>query len=120
VCHEFVSPDKLLWGKSGEDGVFRDCRAALAMWAILKMHDVMADCLAHNFEDHPSIAAKSIHFLMYNFMGARESGTEGEVKALDKQLDKFEMAYKNLTKQVNKRRAQLTSWKKGNKDWLWG
>ena len=45
-----------------EDGVFQDHNASLAMWAVLKTHDVMEDYLAHNFEDHPSIAAEMFTF----------------------------------------------------------
>lgn len=68
-----------------EDGVFHDHNAALAMWAVLKIRDVMEGNLAYNFEDHLSIAVENVRFLMYNVMlGARGSNTDVDVKNLEK------------------------------------
>ena len=90
-----------------EDGVFQDHNAALAMWAVLKTHDVMEDYLAHNFEDHPSIAAENIRFLMYNVMGAGGSNMDAIVKNLVKLVDKMDTENKNLRSQVDKLTTHL-------------
>jgi hypothetical protein len=53
-----------------EGALITDLSASLAMWAILKTHDIMESYFLHDFEDHPSIAAKNVRFLTYNLMGA--------------------------------------------------
>jgi hypothetical protein len=90
-----------------EEGVFQDHNAALAMWAVLKTHDVMEDYLVHNFEDHPSIAAENVRFLTYNVMGTGGSNTDVEVKNLEKLVDKMDTANKNLRSQVDKLNSRL-------------
>jgi hypothetical protein len=95
-----------------EDGVFQDHNTALAMWAVLKTHDVMEDYLAHNFEDHPSITAENIRFLTYNVMGAGGSNTDVEVKNLEKLLEKIHMANKNLRLQVDKLTSRIEKMEK--------
>jgi hypothetical protein len=85
-----------------------DQSAALAMWAILKMHDVMETYLTHNFEDHPSIAAENVRFLTYNLMGAGHQGdADVEVKQLKKQLEKVEDSKKVLQSHLDKLGARL-------------
>jgi hypothetical protein len=90
-----------------EDGVFQDHNVALAMRAVLKMHDIMEDHLANNFEDHPSIAAENIWFLTYNVMGAGGSKMDADVKHLVKLVDKMDTANKNLRSQVDKLMTRL-------------
>jgi hypothetical protein len=94
ACAVDLSPPST---KGGIDGVFEDQNGALAMWAVLKMHNVMEDYLIHNFEDHPSIAAENVRFLTYNMMGAPGgSNADVDAKQLEKQVDKLETANKNL------------------------
>jgi hypothetical protein len=100
-----------------EDGVFQDHNAALAMWAVLKTHDVMEDYLAHNFEDHPSIAAENVRFLTYNVMGAGGSNTDADVKQLGKLVEKMDTANKNLRYQLDKLATRLDKLEKSRGGW---
>jgi hypothetical protein len=103
VCAVDLAPPMTKRGaKMPEDGIFQDHNAALAMWAVLKTHDVMADYLAHNFEDHPSIAAENVRFLTYNVMGAGGNNTDTDVKNLEKLVDKMDEVNKNLRVQLEK------------------
>ena len=49
-------------------GVFENHNAALAIWGVLKAHDVMQEYIGHNFEDHPSIAAEQVRWVTRNVM----------------------------------------------------
>ncbi len=89
------------------DEIFQDHNAALAMWAVLKMHDVMEDYLAHNFVDHPSIAAENVRFLTYSVMGAGGNSVDMDVKSLGKQLGKMEASDKSLRAQLDKVASRL-------------
>jgi hypothetical protein len=99
ACAVDLSPPS---SKGGVDSVFEDQNGALAMWAVLKTHDVMEEYLIHNFEDHPSIAAENVRFLTYNMMGAGGSNADVDAKQLEKQVDKLETSNKNLRTQLDK------------------
>jgi hypothetical protein len=101
ACAVDLTPPKDIRG--GEDAVFQDHNAALAMWAVLKTHDVMESYLVHNFEDHPSIAAENVRFLTYNMMGAGGNGTEN----VGKQVEKVEASSKALKVQLDKLASRL-------------
>ena len=108
ACAVDLAPPVMRRGiEATSHGVFQDHNAALAMWAVLKTHDVMEDYLAHNFEDHPSIAAENVRFLTYNVMGAGGSNTDTDVKNLVKLVDKMDTANKNLRSQVDKLTTRL-------------
>jgi hypothetical protein len=94
-------------GSGGMDSVIQEHNCALALWAVLKTHDVMEDYLVHNFEDHPSIAAENVRFLTYNMMGASGGSADSEMKHLEKQVDKLEMVNKNMRIQLDKLATRL-------------
>jgi hypothetical protein len=91
----------------GVDGVFQDHNGALAMWAVLKTHNVMEEYLIHNVENHLSIAAENVRFLKYNMMGAGGSSADVDAKNLEKQVDKLDIANKNLRSQLDKVTTRL-------------
>jgi hypothetical protein len=99
ACAVDLSPPST---KGGVDSVFEDQNGALAMWAVLKTHDVMEEYLIHNFEDHPSIAAENVRFLTYNMMGVGGSNTNVDAKQVEKQVDKLETANKSMQAQLDK------------------
>lgn len=98
--------------KGKDEAPFSAQSAALAMWSILKMHDVMELYLNHNFEDHPSIAAKNVRFLTYNLMGAGRTDADVDVKNLEKQL---EGSKKAMQSQIDKLAARMDKVEKSNK-----
>ena len=100
--------------KGREEAPFSSQSAALAMWSILKTHNVMELYLNHNYKDHPSIAAENVRFLMYNLMGAGKSDADVEVKNLEKQHEGFK---KILQSQINKLVARVDKVEKSLKGW---
>jgi hypothetical protein len=68
----------------------RNHNAALAMWGILKAHDVMTEYLRHNFEDHPSIAAEQVRWVTRNVMSGERSAGTSDHKLLENRVSKNE------------------------------
>jgi hypothetical protein len=103
ACAVDLAPPSNAKAKESEEGdPVRDHNAALAMWAVLKTHDVMQEYLTHNFEDHPSIAAENVRFLTYNMMGAGDNLADANLKAMEKKVDRLESNQKNNIKSVDK------------------
>jgi hypothetical protein len=48
--------------------VFQHHNATLAMWGVLKAHNIINKYLHHNFKDHPSIAAEQVRWVTRNMM----------------------------------------------------
>jgi hypothetical protein len=82
--------------------VFQNHNAALAMWGVLKAHDVMNDYLQHNFEDHPSIAAEQVRWVIRNVMGGDKQGSDSDVKSLEGRISKGEKAVAALKTSLDK------------------
>jgi hypothetical protein len=102
--------------RRGREGTLvTDQSASLAMWAILKTHDIMEAYIIHNFEDHPSIAAENVRFLTYNLMGAGRSDAESDIKNLEKQVDKMDASKKSMQSTVDKLTARLEKLEKRRK-----
>ena len=113
ACAVDLAPPTMRRGSEmSSDEIFQDHSAALAMWAVLKTHDVMEDYLAHNFEGHPSIAAENVRFLKYNVMGAGGNSVNTNVKSLGKQLEKMEASNKSLRAQLDKVATRLENLEK--------
>jgi hypothetical protein len=83
-------------------GVFQNHNAALAMWGVLKAHDIMNEYLRHNFEDHPSIAAEQVRWVTRNVMSGEKSAPDSENKSLESRLSKNEKAVTALEIRVDK------------------
>jgi hypothetical protein len=103
ACAVDLAPPSNAKAKESDEGdPVRDHNAALAMWAVLKTHDVMQEYLTHNFEDHPSIAAENVRFLTYNLMGAGDNLADADLKAMEKKVDRLETNQKGTYKTVEK------------------
>jgi hypothetical protein len=112
ACAVDLSPPS---NTGGADSVFQDHNGALAMWAVLKTHDVMEEYLVHNFEDHPSIAAENVRFLTYHMMGAGGNHSDVDVRHLEKQAERLETANKNLRLQVDRLSSRVEKLEKNRK-----
>jgi uncharacterized protein YneF (UPF0154 family) len=93
-------------------GVFQNHNAALAMWGVLKAHDIMNEYLHHNFEDHPSIAAEQVRWVMRNVMGGEKSGADSDVKSLEGRLTKSKKAMAALKTRVDKDTTRIDTFGK--------
>jgi hypothetical protein len=98
-CVDLGSPTEL---EEGSGGVFQNHNAELAMWGVLKAHDVMNDYLRHNFEDHPSIAAKQVQWVTRNVMGGDKQGSNSDVKSLEGCISKGKKAVAALKTSLDK------------------
>jgi hypothetical protein len=88
-------------------GVFQYRNAALAIWGVLKAHDVMQEFLCHNFEDHPSIVAEQVRWVTRNMMSG-ERGTSGSGdKAMESRMSTLEGAGNALNVRVDKDASRL-------------
>jgi hypothetical protein len=88
-------------------GVFQNHNAALAIWGVLKAHDVMQEFISHNFEDHPSIAAEQVRWVTRNVMSGEKSNSGSGDKALESRLSKLEKAGSALKVRVDKDTSRL-------------
>ena len=93
-------------------GVFQNHNAALAMWGVLKAHDIMNEYLHHNFEDHPSIAAEQVRWVTRNVMGGEKNGADSDVKSLEGRLTKSEKAMAALKTRVDKDTTRIDTLEK--------
>jgi hypothetical protein len=93
-------------------GVFQNHNAALAMWGVLKAHDIMNEYLHHNFEDHPSIAAEQVRWVTRNVMGGEKSGADSDVKSLEGRLTKSKKAMAALKTRVDKDTTRIDTFGK--------
>lgn len=98
-CVDLGSPTDL---EEVGGGVFQNHNAALAMWGVLKAHDVMNDYLRHNFEDHPSIAAEQVRWVTRNVMGGDKQSSDSDVKTLEGRISKGEKAVAALKTSLDK------------------
>jgi hypothetical protein len=98
-CVDLGSPTDV---DEGTGGVFQNHNAALAMWGVLKAHDVMNDYLRHNFEDHPSIAAEQVRWVTRNVMGGDKQGSDSDIKSLESRISKGKKAVAALKTSVDK------------------
>ena len=96
-------------------GVFQNHNAALAMWGVLKAHDIMNEYLHHNFEDHPSIAAEQACWVTRNVMGGKKNGADYDVKSLEGRLMKSEKAMTALKTRVDKDSTRIDTLEKSPK-----
>ena len=88
-------------------GVFQNHNAALAIWGVLKAHDVMQEFISHNFEDHPSIAAEQVRWVTRNVMSGEKSNSGSGDKAFESRLSKLEKAGSALKVRVDKDTSRL-------------
>jgi hypothetical protein len=93
-------------------GVFQNHNAALAMWGVIKAHDIMNEYLRHNFEDHPSIAAEQVRWVTRNVMGGEKNGADSDVKSLEGRLTKSEKAMAALKTRVDKDTTRIDTLEK--------
>jgi hypothetical protein len=88
-------------------GVFKNHNAALAIWGVLKAHDVMQEFICHNFEDHPSIAAEQVRWVTRNVMGGENVDSGSGDKAMESRVSKLEKAGIALKIQVDEDTSRL-------------
>jgi hypothetical protein len=93
-------------------GVFQNHNAALAMWGVLKVHDIMNEYLRHNFEDHPSIAAEQVLRVTRNVMGGKKNSANSDIKLLEGRLTKSEKAMAALKTRVDKATTRIDTLEK--------
>jgi hypothetical protein len=88
-------------------GVFQNHNAALAIWGVLKAHDVMQEFISHNFEDHPSIAAEQVRWVTRNVMGGERGNSRSGAIVMESRLSTLELAGTALKIRVDKDASRL-------------
>jgi hypothetical protein len=99
---------------SGGRGVFQNHNAALAIWGVLKTHDIMNEYIRHNFEDHPSIAAEQVRWVTRNVMGGDKVAAGSGDRAVENRMAKASLRRRRRRSRLGWTRILLAStcWKK--------